>query len=395
MSVTTGPLGSEMAGAAPRPAFRWRLPALAVAGVSALQWVVARPQDLWLASLAYLAVVLLVGWRKGARSQPFDPVEIDPQALQKATAQQGLLRAVLPVWSRQLDASRTQMTQAMDVLTERFAGMSTRLHNTMDHSSVAAGPGLQTALGEAQQQLEALLDELRVALDTRSQLLNEVVAVTQHVGQLREMAGQVGAIARQTNLLSINAAIEAARAGEAGRGFAVVAKEVRQLSLESSQTGERIGQVIGQVSGAIERARHSFEAFSTHDSAMMDRASSTIESVVEHLSSTASEVTEGSQALMHEGMAIREEINDVLVAVQSQDRISQILQHAQADQAKLLQTLGERGTPLSRWEPGAWLSELRATYTTPDEQAAHDGKPLPAASTPARLVEADQDTTFF
>jgi methyl-accepting chemotaxis protein len=106
-------------------------------------------------------------------------------------------------------------------------------------------------------------------------------------------------------------------------------------------------------------------------------------------------VTEASQALMQEGMAIRDEINDVLVAVQSQDRISQILQHAQADQGKLLDALSGRAQPLNRWEPGAWLQELRASYTTPDEQAAHDGRPLPPAGMPARAAAAEQDTTFF
>ena len=74
---------------------------------------------------------------------------------------------------------------------------------------------------------------------------------TQQIKRVKQIAEEIGEIASQTRMLSLNAQIEAARAGSMGAGFAVVATEVGKLSDEIDNSVTEINEINNQVQIAV------------------------------------------------------------------------------------------------------------------------------------------------
>ncbi|WP_420864252.1 methyl-accepting chemotaxis protein [Stutzerimonas marianensis] len=107
-------------------------------------------------------------------------------------------------------------------------------------------------------QTTASMHQLTQRMGETSAALGQLQAQAQQINRVIDV---IKGIAKQTNLLALNAAIEAARAGEQGRGFAVVADEVRSLSQrtqdstrEIAGTVEALQQVVQQSVALMETA---------------------------------------------------------------------------------------------------------------------------------------------
>ncbi|MCB6183958.1 methyl-accepting chemotaxis protein [Leeia sp. TBRC 13508] len=296
-------------------------------------------------------------------------------------------KEVLPVWRGQVSMVSTHAESAINQLAERFNSIYQRLQTTISMSNASAGDSLASLLQESKAHLESIITHLQSTLSQKESLLQEMSKLSSITESLQRMGEEVGEIAKRTNLLALNAAIEAARAGEAGRGFAVVADEVRNLSNLSGETGKRISETVSTVNQSIIATYQISKQYSQQDEHTVRDSSQTINDVMQKFETSAYFLKANSDELVSTSQSVSNEVADILVALQFQDRISQMLAHIGSDIERLEGEV-KRSDQL-QLDTKAWLNQLKSTYTTPEQHALHHGGSVSSNKPP------ESEITFF
>ncbi|WP_318011089.1 methyl-accepting chemotaxis protein [Clostridium sp. FP2] len=87
--------------------------------------------------------------------------------------------------------------------------------------------------------------------EINTKVVDEVKNTSDQCNNTDDIIKFIEGIARQTNLLGLNAAIEASRAGELGKGFGVVASEIRKLSGSSTQSITEINTILKSIKDSV------------------------------------------------------------------------------------------------------------------------------------------------
>jgi methyl-accepting chemotaxis protein len=183
--------------------------------------------------------------------------------------------------------------RALDAEVGSQLGRAVSLSETASLGMVERVSGLRTLsarlieyLDSARQQSEAMQGGIELNSRIIGELASFVQTLPQQIAQereqmklllgavkgLSEMTDTIRGIARQTEILAINAAIEAARAGEAGRGFAVLAGEVRRLATQSNASAVQINGDITRLVKTVEiNYSGEFETRTRHNEAEAER----------------------------------------------------------------------------------------------------------------------------
>jgi methyl-accepting chemotaxis protein len=158
-----------------------------------------------------------------------------------ATAEQ--LSATTTEISRSAERQRQAM-QRSSTLLDKVAGSIEQVKET----TVRAGRFSDESLAMS-------ADGLRSAQDS-TRAMTGIEESSARVGRITTV---IADIARQTNLLSLNAAIEAAKAGQNGKGFAVVAEEIRKLAERSGGAAKEIAALIEESGQRVQEGAASTE----------------------------------------------------------------------------------------------------------------------------------------
>ncbi|MCC6316363.1 MAG: methyl-accepting chemotaxis protein [Gemmatimonadaceae bacterium] len=148
-----------------------------------------------------------------------------------------------------MEMART-LQEELSGVAQGIAQVEADLRTRRDHAARLETLGVSAASGLSD--ASESLDELTSRFATTA---TELTSLGRAVEDVQEFVALVRKMARQSKLLSLNAAMEAARAGEQGSGFGVVAAEVRRLARSSSEAADRTEKLLRDLLARAEVAQ--------------------------------------------------------------------------------------------------------------------------------------------
>jgi methyl-accepting chemotaxis protein len=134
--------------------------------------------------------------------------------------------------------------------------------------------------------ISKLMESSRAGAEKNKKTADDIRDLNAQIEDISHIAEEIETIAKQTQLLSLNASIEAASAGEHGKGFAVVAASVKDLAEQSAVSALKIEKIITAIGRG---AANSVEAMA-EVTQMTEESDACVDGVRETFSGIASEV---------------------------------------------------------------------------------------------------------
>jgi len=359
--------------------FRWQVAIVLMVAIS-------------LSSLLMLALKLFF------RNAPLDVARFQHMPRQQVAEEVRGVAPYLDVMSKQLDGAVKETEQGVLALITSLNGIHQVSEQQLQriHASSQSGSELARALQEKVMVDKQLGMILQMFVDKQQQDV-EVnlgrIKRLQEVKSLSSLVADISQVAKQTNILAINAAVEAARAGEAGRGFAVLAAEIRELSNRTASAAVAISLKIKTATEGIDEELENATEVDERTSATgsMRHVIADVDEMQQRFSVASQGLIEIIEGVKNGHQDIVMRLSEALGQIQFQDVIRQRVEQVQTAHEELnehLQSLADQLTD-KPWDPQTIvtlrqrLDEQMASYVMQSQRDTHQdvvGSPAAAAN---------------
>lgn len=206
-----------------------------------------------------------MGWMWWKKQKEEVQVDWAAQLESMDKASHAKLSALTPCASQLAEAAISLLSRSREALVAQGAAQKSNEAakslssgiEQLGEESASAATAARSASSQATAascELERAVEALKVMAEQARSAEAGTKGLTDLIMAIEKASASIAEIARQTNLLSLNAAIEAARAGEFGRGFAVVADEVGKLAGSAQKASAEISALASKAGEGLSRA---------------------------------------------------------------------------------------------------------------------------------------------
>jgi len=278
-----------------------------------------------------------------------------------------------------------RQNESLQSVNQEMSGLSTTTEEIAASSNEVADIAERTVNTgqegkEAAQTAITAMDEIETEA---GDAVAEMRRLEDEVQQIDELINTISEIARQTNMLALNANIEASRSasGSDDEGFSVVAKEVKALSEDVAQAADEAEDRLEAI-----RARTEQSAAEVEDtSADIEDATEQVQEAVEALEEIADLAQETNIGVQEISAATEEQAASTQEVVAMVDNAATISEETTAEAENVAAAAEQQTTA---------LTEVTESASSLSEQAAQLSEALDKFDTDIDSDEVDFESTF-
>ncbi|WP_164931409.1 methyl-accepting chemotaxis protein [Longirhabdus pacifica] len=163
--------------------------------------------------------------------------------------------------AKEVSLAMENIAQGAESIASEAESGNEKSMETTDLLQKVVGDNLElgTSAKEVEEASNSGMDQMKLLTERTEQteiklksMNDRVHALNESTTSIRQILEMLDGVAKQTNILALNASIEAARSGAAGKGFMVIADEIRGLADESKKSIQVVNDITEHIQSEVD-----------------------------------------------------------------------------------------------------------------------------------------------